>query len=98
AGASATPSERRPDRSGRGRLVVGATAYGLWVGVAADVLLEVDDARTTVVPPLLGVGAGLGASLLATEQGEITRGQAWTVITGLDYGTYSGLLLAGAIG
>jgi hypothetical protein len=50
-----------------------------------------------VLPPLLGVGAGLTASLLATEQGEITRGQAWTIITGLDYGTYSGLLLAGAL-
>lgn len=88
----------RVDRSGRARLVMGATAYGLWVGVAADVLLDVEDARMSVLPPLLGVGAGLTASLLATEEGEITRGQAWTVITGLDYGTYSGLLLAGALG
>jgi hypothetical protein len=91
---NSTPSV---DRSGRARLVVGATAYGLWVGIAADVLLEVDDARASVVAPLLGVGAGLGLSLLATAEGEVTKGQAWTVITGLDYGTYSGLLLAGAI-
>jgi hypothetical protein len=87
----------RLDRSGRARLAVGVTSYGLWVGIAADVLFEVDDARTSVLPPLLGVGVGLSASLLATEEGEITRGQAWTIITGLDYGTYSGLLLAGAI-
>lgn len=84
------------DRSGRARLVVGATGYGLWAGIAADVLLEIEDARASVVPPLVGVGLGLGASLLATSEGEITAGQAWTVITGLDYGTYSGLLLAGA--
>jgi hypothetical protein len=90
--------EPRLDRSGRARLAVGATGYGLWVGIAADVLLEIDDARSSVVAPLLGVGAGLSASLLATREGEITRGQAWTIITGLDYGTYSGLLLAGAIG
>jgi hypothetical protein len=88
--------EEGVDRSGRARLVVGATGYGLWSGIAADVLLEIDDARTSVVPPLVGVGVGLGASLLATSEGEITRGQAWTVITGLDYGTYSGFLLAGA--
>ena len=95
--ANEPPAATAPDRSGRGRLVIGATVYGLWVGIAVDVLLEVDDARTAVLPPLLGVGAGLTASLLATQEGEITRGQAWTIITGLDYGTYSGLLLAGAL-
>jgi len=95
--ANEPPVATAPDRSGRGRLIIGTTVYGLWVGIAVDVLLEVDDARTAVLPPLLGVGAGLTASLLATQEGEITRGQAWTIITGLDYGTYSGLLLAGAL-
>jgi hypothetical protein len=96
-GSSLPPAAAEPNRSGRGRLVVGATTYGLWVGIAVDVLLEVEDARAAVLPPLLGVGAGLTASLLATQEGEITRGQAWTIITGLDYGTFSGLLLAGAV-
>ena len=49
-----------------------------------------------VVPPLLGGAAGLTLSLLATRQGEITNAQAWSTITGFDYGTYSGLIWGAA--
>jgi hypothetical protein len=84
------------DRSGRGKLVFGATLFGIWTGVAADIISDLDG-RALVVPPLLGGGAGLALSLLATREGQMTSGQAWGIITGFDYGTYSGLLWGAAV-
>jgi hypothetical protein len=84
------------DRSGRGKLVFGGTLYGIWTGIALDIIADIDDGRAMVVPPLLGGAAGLTLSLLATRQGEITNAQAWSNITGFDYGTYSGLIWGAA--
>ncbi len=81
-------------RAGRAVLVTGSAIYGLWAGIAVDILGEVDDARVGVLIPLLGVGGGLGLSLAATGEGRMTKGEAWTILTGMDYGTYTGLLLA----
>ena len=84
------------DRSGRGKLVFGGTLYGIWTGIAFDIIADIDDSRALVVPPLLGGGIGLTLSLLTTRDGEITNAQAWATITGFDYGTYSGLLWGAA--
>jgi hypothetical protein len=84
------------DRSGRGKLVFGGILYGIWAGIAVDILAEVNDGRAVVVPPLLGGAAGLGLALLTTERGEITSAQAWARMTGFDYGTYSGLIWGAA--
>jgi hypothetical protein len=84
------------DRSGRGKLVFGGTLYGIWTGIAFDIIADIDDGRLMVIPPLLGGGAGLALSLFTTRQGEVTNGQAWATITGFDYGTYSGLLWGAA--
>ena len=84
------------ERGGRAQLVLGATLYGIWTGVAIDVLGGVDGDRQRVLFPMLGMVAGLGGSLVATRQGGITGGQAWSIITGLDYGTYNGLLWSAA--
>lgn len=102
--AAAPPTEVTPssssaaalDRRGRSRLVPALTLYGIWAGIAFDILADVSGDRAVVVAPLLGMVAGLGGSVLATRTGEITLGQAWSIITGLEYGTVSGLLWAGA--
>jgi hypothetical protein len=92
---TAPPASPAPDRSGRGKLVFGSTLYGIWAGVAADIIADLEG-RALVVPPLVGGGAGLALALLATREGPMTSGQAWGIITGFDYGTYSGLLWGAA--
>jgi hypothetical protein len=94
-----TAVEPRRDRSvqeGRGRLVLWSSLYGLWLGIATDVMFGVDNERLIILPPLLGMGAGLGASLALTSGVPISAGQAWTIITGLDYGSFNGALWAGS--
>jgi len=87
----------RPERDGRGAMVISSTLYGIWVGIATDVLFTIDGARSAVVPPLLGMGAALGLSLQITGDHPLDNGQAWTVITGLEFGSIDGALWAGGL-
>jgi len=80
---------------GRGRLVLWSSLYGIWWGVATDILFDIDGDRAVILPPLVGMAAGLGISLAATRNMHLTVGEAWTIITGLDYGTFNGALWAG---
>ena len=90
------PDATVPDRHGRSRLIPALTLYGLWAGIAFDILADVNGNRTVVLFPLLGMAGGLAGSIVATRDREISNGQAWSIITGLEYGTVSGLLWAGA--
>jgi hypothetical protein len=95
--------ERGPIRSvtggneGRGRLVLWSSLYGIWLGIATDILFDIDGDRAVIVPPLIGMSAGLGLSLAATSNFQVTVGEAWTIITGLDYGSFNGALWAGGL-
>src|SRR4051812_20552123 len=82
---------------GRGRLVLWSSLYGIWLGIATDIMFEIDGDRAVIVAPLVGLGAGLGVSLAATSNTQLTVGEAWTIITGLDYGTINGALWAGGL-
>ncbi len=82
---------------GRGRLVLWSSLYGIWLGIATDVLFDIDGDRAIILPPLIGMGAGLGLSLAATSNYQVTVGEAWTIITGLDYGSFNGALWAGGL-
>jgi hypothetical protein len=82
---------------GRGRLVLWSSLYGIWLGIATDILFEVDGNRAVIVAPLVGLGAGLGLSLAATSNTQLSVGEAWTIITGLDYGSINGALWAGGL-
>ncbi|HXU01274.1 MAG TPA: hypothetical protein VN903_09795 [Polyangia bacterium] len=82
---------------GRGRLVLWSSLYGIWLGIATDIMFEIDGERAVIVPPLIGLGAGLGLSLAATSNTQLSVGEAWTIITGLDYGTINGALWAGGL-
>ena len=93
----ASPPLARPKRDGRGAMVISSTLYGLWAGIALDVLFTVDGARSAIIPPLLGMGAGLALSLELTGDHPIDNGQAWTIISGLEFGSVNGALWAGAL-
>ena len=82
---------------GRGRLVVWSSLYGIWYGIATDILFDINGDRAVILPPLVGMAAGLGISLAATRNMHLTAGEAWTIITGLDYGTFNGALWAGGL-
>lgn len=84
-------------QEGRGRLVLWSALYGIWLGVATDILFDIDSERAMILPPLLGMGAGLGLSIALTRNVPISTGQAWTIITGLDYGSLNGALWAGSL-
>jgi len=94
-------TQQAPGRSitggneGRGRLVLWSSLYGIWLGIATDIMFEIDGNRAVILPPLLGMGAGLGLSLVATNNFQLSVGEAWTIITGLDYGSFNGALWAG---
>jgi hypothetical protein len=87
----------RGERDGRAAIVIGSSAYGIWLGVAVDVLFGNDDVRGAIIPPLLGMGAGLAISLLATANHPIDGGQSWAIITGMEYGSINGALWAGGL-
>jgi len=82
---------------GRGRLVLWSSLYGIWLGIAADIMFEIDGDRAVIVAPLIGLAGGLGLSLLATRDTQLSVGEAWTIITGLDYGSINGALWAGGL-
>jgi hypothetical protein len=85
------------ERNGRAAIVIGTSAYGIWLGVAVDVLFENDSVRGAIIPPLVGMGAGLALSLAATANHPIDGGQAWAIITGMEYGSINGALWAGSL-
>lgn len=82
---------------GRGRLVLWSAMYGIWLGIATDIMFDIDGDRAVILPPLVGMAAGLGISLAATRNRKLTGGEAWTIISGLDYGTINGALWAGGL-
>jgi hypothetical protein len=84
------------ERDGRGTLVIASTIYGIWAGVAVDVLASINSARTAIIPPLLGMGAGLALSLGLTSDRPVSAGQAWSIVTGFEYGSFNGALWAGS--
>ena len=90
--------EARSANEGRGRLVLWSSLYGIWLGIASDVLLDFSGSRGAIIPPIVGMGAGLAVSLSVTADHPLTTGQAWTIITGLDYGSYHGALWGEALG
>ena len=93
-----TISERASANEGRGRLVLWSSLYGIWLGIAGDVLTDVNNVQSAVLLPMLGMGLALGTSLVITSHHPVTTGQAWTIITGLDYGSLNGALWGGGLG
>jgi hypothetical protein len=91
-------SESASANEGRGRLALWSSLYGIWLGIATDVVFDVNGTRSAVIAPMVGMGVSLGASLLITADHPVTTGQAWTIITGLDYASVNGALWGAGFG
>ncbi|HEX7663271.1 MAG TPA: hypothetical protein VF407_02105, partial [Polyangiaceae bacterium] len=93
--AQASQGVMMPLRSqGRAVLAVNGALFGAYVAFSVQRASGDDDPR--VLYPLLavGTGAGLGAALLASEEWDITTGDAWVLAGGAWWGAGSGVLLA----
>ena len=79
---------------GRAVLAVNGALFGAYVAFSIQRASGDDDPR--VLYPLLAVGTagGLGASLLASEEWDISTGDAWVLAGGAWWGAASGVLLA----
>jgi len=82
------------DRSGRTELLVWGTLYGLWLGVAAPLILDSDDPEAYGIGLLAGGPAGFFAARAYTGRREITTGQARAITWGGTFGTWQGIALA----
>ncbi len=84
-----------PVRSeGRGILAASSFILGGFTGYWLQRASGSDDARVTYPLAALGAGIGLGASLLAADEWDITTDDAWVLTAGIAWPTASGFLLA----
>jgi hypothetical protein len=85
----------RPPAPGTGRpvLLVASTIFGAFAGYSIQRSSGSSDPR--VLYPLLAVGAGigLGASIIAADEWEVSAGEAWYVAAGAVWPTLAGHLL-----
>ncbi len=91
AGLGVVASIRSPGRAvlaANGALFGGFVAYGIQRSSSSE------DPRLLYPLLALGTGAGLGITLLAAEEWDISTGDAWTLAGGAWWGTASGLLIA----
>jgi hypothetical protein len=86
------------DEAGRSRgrpvLAASSSLFGLYVALAIHRSSDSQDPRLLYPLLLLGSGIGLGASLLAADEWNVTPGAAWTVAAGSLWGTLAGLNIA----
>ncbi len=88
------PSIRRKkiDQSGRVGTVVFSTLYSTWLGFGTARLIdETDNAKTIAGGLMIGAPAGLLASLVATRNAKLTRGQSALINFSGSWGTWQGL-------
>lgn len=73
----------------RASLVTGQTIHGIALGAQTCALIECESPRPIIGLPTLGAGAGLGLSLLATQDRGITPGHAAAINFGTLWGVWS---------
>ena len=73
---------------GRGRPALWSSLYGIWLGIAHRHHVRNRRRPRDHRGAAGGDGAGLGLSLLATSNRQLSVGEAYTIITGLDYGSF----------
>ena len=88
------PSIRRKkiDQSGRIGTVVFSTLYSTWLGIGTARLADdTDGAKPVAVGMMIGAPTGLLASLAATRNARLTRGQSALIYSSGYWGTWQGL-------
>jgi len=94
---TATPAAQsgQPARSeGRGVLAVSSALLGGFTGYWLQRASGSNDPRVSYPLAALGAGIGLGASMLAADEWDITVDDAWILTAGLAWPTASGFLMA----
>ena len=96
---TAGDAEPRPEEeSGRSRgrpiLAASTTLFGAYAAFSIHKSSESDDPRLLYPLLALGSGVGLGASLLAADEWNVTSGAAWTVAGAQWWGVVAGLNIA----
>ncbi|HEX6694568.1 MAG TPA: hypothetical protein VF035_07735 [Longimicrobiales bacterium] len=88
----ASPGARsQADEPGRVELAVFGTTYGLWLGVAVPLMLDIDKAEAYGVGLLTGAPAGfLAARAYNKKHPSLTVGQARAITFGGTWGTWQG--------
>ena len=84
----------KPRSQGKGVLALTSAVFGGGIGYSLQRASGSDDARLTYPLILLGAGMGLGASLIAAEEWDLSVGEAWYLNAGMLWPTTSGMLLA----
>ena len=88
------PSLRRKkiDQSGRVGTVVFSTLYSTWLGYGTAKLIDddTDNAKAIAGGMMIGAPTGLLASLVATRDAKLTRGQSALINFGGSWGTWQG--------
>lgn len=92
--AGTEPPESPARSDGRGVLAVSSALLGGFTGYWLQRASGSDDARVTYPLTALGAGIGLGASMLAADEWDITLDDAWLLNAGMVWPTASGFLLA----
>ncbi len=80
--------------SGRAILALNGALLGGYIGVSLQQASDSEDDRLLYPLAALGVGLGLGASMLVADEWDITTEDAWFISAGLIWPTASGTLLA----
>ncbi len=103
-GATAQPSTAQPTASappqqtvrseGRGILAASSALLGGFTGYWLQRASGSSDPRVSYPLAALGAGIGLGASMLAADEWDVTVDDAWTLTAGMSWPTASGFLIA----
>jgi len=88
------PEDEKARSRGRPLLAASTTIFGLFGAYSLYKSSGNDDPRLLYPLLALGSGIGLGASLLAADEWDVTPASAWTVAGGMWWGVFSGVEIA----
>ncbi len=83
-----------PPSSGRAGLALNGALLGGYIGVSLQQASDSEDDRLLYPLAALGVGLGLGASMLVADEWNITTEDAWYISAGMLWPAASGSLIA----
>ncbi|GAC1537314.1 MAG: hypothetical protein NVS3B10_01580 [Polyangiales bacterium] len=88
------PEDEAARSRGRPILAASSTLFGLYAAFSVHRSSQSDDPRLLYPLLALGSGVGLGASLLAADEWNVTPADAWTIAGGTWWGVAAGLNIA----
>lgn len=91
--ATGSPASK-PRSQGKGVLALTGAVWGGAIGYSLQRSSGSDDPRLTYPLILLGSGLGLGAAMVASDEWDLSVGEAWYFNAGMLWPTASGMLLA----